>query len=507
VRRLILLTAAAMLLAGPTVLAFFTGGYFEEARLVAAMVAWVLVLVVALAAPRPLPTRLPGWLAIGGLAFLTAWTAASLTWAPMSGPATNSLQRLLLYLGALVAAIGLLRLREVARAVEPVLTLGVVVVIGYGLAGRLLPGVIDLARSAGANGRLEQPITYWNAEGALAAIGLVLCARLAADRTRPVAIRALAAAAAAPLGMGIYLSYSRGAIAAGVVGLIVLLAAAPTRSQLRAAGLALLAGTVAGACSSAFPGVASLSGSAASQERDGAMMLALLAVIMAAAGLAAARAARRAAEEPAGLDRLSFARRLPAVAAAAVALTVAGLVIGGLGERGDRDSERATATPSRLTSVDSRRYDFWRIGLDAFVEHPLRGVGAGGFRVEWLRERPIEVAVRDVHSLELGIATELGIPGLLGLVLMLAGVGLAGHHSLRVGQPLAAGCAAASTVWLLHASIDWDWEVPAVTLPAIVMAGALIAASEEAEPRLGESWAAGPSRRPPARIPKERVEA
>jgi len=40
------------------------------------------------------------------------------------------------------------------------------------------------------------------------------------------------------------------------------------------------------------------------------------------------------------------------------------------------------------------------------------------------------------------------------------------------------GAAAASTVWLLHSSIDWDWEMPAVTLPALVLAGALIAASE-----------------------------
>jgi len=33
-------------------------------------------------------------------------------------------------------------------------------------------------------------------------------------------------------------------------------------------------------------------------------------------------------------------------------------------------------------------------------------------------------------------------------------------------------------VWFLHASIDWDWQLPAVTLPAIVLAGALLALSE-----------------------------
>ena len=32
-----------------------------------------------------------------------------------------------------------------------------------------------------AAGRLDQPLTYWNATGALAALGLVLCARVAGD--------------------------------------------------------------------------------------------------------------------------------------------------------------------------------------------------------------------------------------------------------------------------------------------------------------------------------------
>jgi hypothetical protein len=66
-RRGVLLTAAAVLLAGPTVLAFLSGGYFDGPRFVGALVAWALVLVVALAAPRPLPrsaggaSRSAGW--------------------------------------------------------------------------------------------------------------------------------------------------------------------------------------------------------------------------------------------------------------------------------------------------------------------------------------------------------------------------------------------------------------------------------------------------------------
>ena len=90
------MAAAACLLAGPTALAFFSGGYFAEPRLFAAIVAWALVLVLTVTGEPPLPHRLPGALALGGLAFLTAWSAVSIAWAPLGGPAGASVQRLAL---------------------------------------------------------------------------------------------------------------------------------------------------------------------------------------------------------------------------------------------------------------------------------------------------------------------------------------------------------------------------------------------------------------------------
>ena len=90
------------------------------------------------------------------------------------------------------------------------------VVIGYGLSERLAPWLLHFQRSISAQGRLEQPLTYWNAMGELAAIGFVLAARVAGDERRGrvggIPIRAIAGAAAAPLGAGVYLSVSRGAL-------------------------------------------------------------------------------------------------------------------------------------------------------------------------------------------------------------------------------------------------------------------------------------------------------
>jgi O-Antigen ligase len=493
-RRGTFVTAAALLLAGPTVLAFYSGGYFTQPRLVAAIVAWVLVIVVTVVGPAPLPRSGPGWMALVGLVVLTAWTALSVTWAPVRGPAMENVELLVLYVGALMVAIGVLRSRGAIRAVEPALAAGVTIVICYGLSGRLLPGLVHLAHSSHAGGRLEQPLTYWNAEGALAGFGFVLCARLSGDLSRPRWMRTLAAAAAAPLGAGVYLTYSRGAIAATAVGLLVLLAAAPVRRQLRAIVIVLVAGIGAAACASAFPGVASLGGRLSAQERDGAIMLGILVLFALAAALATARGA---AEEKRG-ERLPGARWLPLVAATAVGLVVAGLIVGGLQEKAG-SAELAGANATRLTSVDSNRYSYWRVGFRAFKQHPLDGLGSAGFRVFWLRERPIREGVRNVHSLELEIAAELGLVGLAALAVWLAGVGLAARRALQRHPVEATGLCAAALVWLLHASIDWDWQMPAVTLPAMIVAGGLVALGETPADRLSRGRAARASMDGPAR--------
>jgi O-Antigen ligase len=303
--------------------------------------------------------------------------------------------------------------------------------------------------------------------------------RLAGDPARPRWMRVAAAAAWGPLGAGIYLSYSRGALAAAVLGLIFLVAAAPVRAQLRAAVAALASAVVAVVIAAAFRGVAGLEGSGAEQRRDGAIVLAAFVVIAVVAALAQARMSGAERRDPALLERLHYARQLPAVAFGAAALCVVGLAISGLAETGD-STESAEARPSRFVSIDSQRYEYWRVGANAFLDQPLQGEGAGGFRVLWRMERDVDAAAVEVHSLVMEMATELGLPGLAFLGAFLVGVAVAGRRALAGGAPLAAGASAVCATWVLHASIDWDWQMPAVTLPAIVLAGGLLAESEGA---------------------------
>ena len=291
-RRLAGAAATAVLLAGPFVLAFFSGGFFDRPRLTAALVAWLLVGVAALVSPVPLPRALPGRLALGSLALLCALTALSLEWGPLAQDVVDDTGRLLLYLGVLVAAVALLRGARARAALEPVLAGGALVVVLYGLSERFLPGVIELARSTTAAGRLEQPLTYWNAMGGMAALGIVLATRVAGDPERSPVLRAAAAAAAVPLGLGVYMSFSRGALLSACLGLLALCVLAPAlRAQARACLVAAAAAGLAAGAAAALPATRTLEGGG--RTAQGAVLLA--AVLLLAAGSAAL-----AARAPAG---------------------------------------------------------------------------------------------------------------------------------------------------------------------------------------------------------------
>ena len=45
--------------------------------------------------------------------------------------------------------------------------------------------------------------------------------------------------------------------------------------------------------------------------------------------------------------------------------------------------------------------------------------------------------------------------------------------------------AGAYVAWLVHAAYDWDWELPGVTVPALLCAGAVLVAARGQTPRLG----------------------
>ena len=467
---------AVVALLAPSALAFFRGGYFEGARDGALIAVGLLVALTALLAPRALPITRSTVLAIGGLGALSAWTALSVSWAPLNDEAWATFERDVLYLGALVVAATLLRGRDrsPARLAEPVLAAGALIVVGYGLLGRLIPTIVHAVPSTSAGGRMDQPLTYWNAMGALAAIGLVLCARLAGDAERPWVLRCAAAAGAVPLTVGIYLTFSRGALAAGAAGLVVLLALAPSFTQLRSLAIAVEAGVIGCAAAAAFPAVRTLHGSHPALQ--GAVVLVLLLGIMGAAAAGQLWACAVENEGRTRMGRLPLPRHHGWVAALLVAamLVVPVAVAAGADTPSTTDPSFGTAT-SRLASTDSPRYEYWKVALHAFADAPIKGDGAAGFAVKWLEHRNTPQPALNAHSLPIQTLADLGLVGVLFLGLFVGGIVDAARTAARRDLARLAGPAAALTTYGFHASIDWDWEMPALTLVGIALAGFVLA--------------------------------
>src|SRR6185436_2451106 len=282
--------------------------------------------------------------------------------------------------------------------------------------------------------------------------------------------------------LGVYLSFSRGALAAGAVGLVALVALAPSRAQARGAVAAALASALAVAAVAPFAGVRALDGRLGDRETEGLLCGALVLAIMALAAVAHARAARR----------MGGGAPLPRrVRTTLVAVAVAGALVpygAALAERSASTSAAsAGASVARLTQAGSNRGRYWAVALREVGRHPLGGIGAGGFGVAWLRERTIDERVQDAHSLPIETAAELGLVGLAFLVLCFGGVVAAARRAIGSDRVVAAGPAAGCLVWALHAGVDWDWEMPALTGIAVLLAGLLLGRCERAAAAEGDS--------------------
>jgi hypothetical protein len=146
---------------------------------------------------------------------------------------------------------------------------------------------------------------------------------------------------------------------------------------------------------------------------------------------------------------------------------------------------------NRLFNLSSRgRVTGWKVARRDATEHPVLGSGAGTFELYWLEHRPSRMKIRDAHSLYLETLAELGPVGLailcLALALPVAGAIRARRHAL---VPAALG---AYVAYLVHAGVDWDWEMTAVTITALLSGtAALVRSRSDSEVPLSRRWSFG----------------
>jgi len=434
---------APVLLVGTaiTCLGALDGGYAPTAWGWSALVGlWSAVLVLALRR-RIAFTRAGSGLLVALLGFV-GWKASGLLWTASVPRTMLELERDLVYVGTVAAL--LLISRPAWR--QPLLggvVAGVVAVTAYGLGEYFLatPGP-----DATQGYLLHRPVGYANAMGALAALALPLVLAGAAHATG-AALRSLAGAAVVPLTVALYLSQSRIAWVALAVGLVVWFAR--TRAARGTAALVLLP---AGLAVAVVSGLDLLDARALAGDREGRALAAAAVVLLVTIGagwLVPATGRMRM--------RWRWPRVVRAALLAVITLTAAAAVaISGLGDRGH----------------------YWRVAWTMAERQPVGGAGAGTFEPHWFELREIERSVRDAHSLYLETLAELGTVGLVLLLIVLA-LPIVAVRARR--DPLEIALLAGYSTYLVHAGFDWDWELPVVTVAALVLATLLVL------PREGET--------------------
>jgi hypothetical protein len=476
--------------AGLTVfLGLEAGGYFPGATGIATVAVAIFLLLRMLLADRPFAGwSVAGGVAVGALTLLATWTLLSSSWSGSAERALLEFDRTLLYV--LVLALFATYVREPGGVSVTLrwLVLAASIVAAAGLAARLAPDVSGLTEPVSPE-RLSYPLTYWNAMGIFCAVGALLAFHVASAAREPLAVRVLATMAVAPLALAGYFTFSRGAIAAAGLGLVVYLVAARPRGALFALATAVPAAAVA--IHAAYG--ADLLGTTTYDAGDGPAQGHRVAVILLIAVVAAGGVRLLLAPLE---RRFEAARLLPrpprplvtaAVAALAVVLLAAGLVAAGLPDRvrsemdafakGNVVAETGDARDRLSARGNNGRLDFWRVAIDVGDDEPWIGTGAGTFRTEWFQRRPDgTVLVGDAHSLFLEMRAELGVIGLALIVVVLAM--LLGAAVARLRGPdrqAAAAVLAAALALLAHAAIDWDWEMPVLFVWLFATGGLLLA--------------------------------
>ncbi len=476
--------AALLLLPGALTvyLSFNAGGFFANTHAFAALVL-VAAMILRVAFARA-PFAGYGWslaFAGGALALYALWTALSGVWSDAPGRAALELDRALLYLFALLLFGSLTRSSANLRLMVYGLAAAIVIVCACGLVTRILPDVWPVDTTL-ANERLSYPLTYWNALGLLAAVGTILCFHVTASRSQPAAARVVAAAAVPALVTTLFFTFSRGAIAAGVIGLVIYVVVARPRALLTGALATVPAGAIAivVAYDADLLATAEPTTQAAVDQGHG------VAIAVLACTLGAALVRWLALRLDRG--RATPAPSLRVVGIAAGAGAVLAIALGAPAEVADQydrfveggQAGKGGDLRTRLTDpANNGRLDLWNVSLDAFAAEPLTGHGAGTYHLVWARDRPLPAASRDAHSLYAEVLGELGVVGFLLLVATLAVivVMLAARAGGR-NRTLYAALLAVIVTWMVHAGVDWDWEMPAVTLWVFALGGAALARAD-----------------------------
>ena len=419
---------------------------------------------------------------LGLLALLGIWIGLSTIWSVNPAATVLEVERALVLISGCAAFLALAH-----RDIVPRLTLGILTAITliatYSLATRLLPdrfGTYDPV----AVYRLSAPIGYWNGLGVFAVLGILLSLALVVADETSVAGRALAGVSLVVLPSTLFFTYSRAGWVALAFGLAVTIAASNRRLRTIAAATVVAPGAAVGVLIASRTTALTHQQVALTAAAHAGHRLAVVLLVLALGTVGSALAFAAAADR---INVGTTARRVVGGSLAVLgALVVAAALVhaGGPATIVRKGYRSFTAPPprqsanlnSRLLSLSGNgRSELWRYAWKEARAHPVVGTGAGSFERDWQQNPTASLKVRDAHSLYLEALAEIGPVGLALLACALCTPILAGIR--RRKNTLVPALLGAYAAFLLHAGVDWDWELAGVTLTALLIGCLLLATS------------------------------
>ena len=472
------------------------GGFVPTLWLPAALLLLAVLAVCLASLPLPRPPR-PLLVAVVLLAAYAAWSYLSILWADEQGIAWDGANRTVLY--AIVFALCVL---------WPIRSGPAAVLAGAWGLGVAIIGLVVLLRLDAAGdpasffrvARLEQPVDYANANVALWFSALWPCLVLAGRREVAAPLRGLFLGAGGLLAGLTILGQSRSWFFTLPLVLALAVVLIPGRGRtlaaLTAVSLAVL--VILKPLIDLYDRWDEVSNAALVDDAARAILLASLALV--AVGTVAALIDRRVSVPQPTARRIS----------GAIVVVTAVLAFGGLGafaaSRDDpigelRDSwhefkasgsEPGDFGRSRFGgSLSNYRYDYWTVAWGNFKRHPIIGVGADNFEFDYNERGTTGATPRYTHSFELRV---LSHTGLIGTLLLGGSLGLAlfivlpfAVRGSGFGPAVAGASLMVFAYWVVHGSVDWLWEFPALGGPAFGFLGmaAALAGRGRADPEAG----------------------
>jgi len=419
------------------------------------------------------------------LAAFVAWNGISVLWSIEPDRSWDYFNRGLVYLALAVVgvAVGSFVTRS-ARAWAYVLAAALALPLGWALLTKAAPAI---GSDTGRVARLSAPVGYWNSLALLFAMALPLALWLAARREHAHWLRALGVVYAYALVVGLLLTYSRGGVLAAGAAVVLWLVLGRPRVE-SAAALLLGGGAGLGVAVWAFsrPGLAEDGQAYSVRVHDGAWFAVVF--VLAAVAVGALAYLGSVVEERRPLsDRR---RRLLGQAALGVLVVgvAAGVIVLAVESKPQGWFKEFTSQPTNAGAQEgprhfinvssSSRWQWWKEAWQAFEDQPLRGTGAGSFRLTHRLLRTNNIVVTEPHNVPLQFLSETGLVGLalfLGF-LVAAGVGVvrAVRRLEGIEQAAAVALSVLAAAFLLHTLVDFDWDFVAVSAPFFLSVGVLL---------------------------------